>query len=421
MKAFYVFLFFISNLLFSQSGSLQYSTFQQSIILGGAGQIGVSIPNDDVLGYYLNPAILGSNSKTNHFSFTFTPKHSLWADLGSLEVTSNNLGFNFGYNLKNTSLNAPISIGFGYSRIKMDYGTQDVTTEFSPEIIGSVESYDLFNSFSLGVGIDYFLQFNFGITLKSFESALGSDISNGNIKPYIADGSMLDYGFLVTVPISALLKYNSLSCKLDNNISISPVTNFSVGLSSTNHGDEIYYVDEAQKDPLSRTAILGYTFELGLNLSLGEKRISFVNYTFSAEAEDLLIAESTSDNFSTYKYQNGIGDINFSKNLISLKSNDKVILHKGHILKFFDTFVLSTGSVRGRNFDSARGTNGVGFTTKGIFNLIDYYIDNELLKYITSHFIIEYYTTNYKIGNRTFGYGNVEFDALSIHFVGFEL
>jgi hypothetical protein len=54
-----------SNTILSQS-DLRAFNIQQSPVLAGAGQIGVSIPTKDVLGFYFNPAILGYTSKENH-------------------------------------------------------------------------------------------------------------------------------------------------------------------------------------------------------------------------------------------------------------------------------------------------------------------------------------------------------------------
>ena len=231
---------------------------------------------------------------------------------------------------------------------------------------------------------------------------------------------MIDYGILLTLPISKLLNSEKLNIQLDRHTSLSPTTNISFGLSKNNIGDEIIYFDEAQKDPLSRTARLGYTFEFGLDLNLEKNSINFFKYSFSAEAQDLLINEPEGNITPTDKYQSGLGDINFADNIISLKSNNKVLVHKGHIFKFFDTFIISSGSFSGRYYEMIQKTSGVGFSSKGLFKLLNPYLGSDALKFITEHFVIEYFDTDYIIGNKTFGQGTINFDALSIHFVGFE-
>jgi hypothetical protein len=414
------FLFYSTSIIFSQSGALPFSTLQQSAFLFGAGQIGTSIPNDDVLGYYLNPAILGHSARNNHASFSIMPDKTLWSVYGSNRTTFHNYGLNLGYNLKSTGMNLPISVGLGFVHHKIDYGKWGITSEFGPEIIGNSEPYDLFNSFSFGIGIDYFIRLNIGFSLKSFDSQLGGVVINDQINEYSVDGTMIDYGILLTLPISELLNSDKLHIQLDRHTSLTPTTNISFGLSKNNIGDEITYFDEAQKDPLSRTARLGYTFEFGLDLNLEKYTINFFKYSFSAEAQDLLINEPEENITPTDKYQSGLGDINFSDNIISLKSNNKVLVHKGHIIKFFDTFILSTGSFSGRYYDMIQKTSGVGFSSKGLFKLLNPYLEADALKFITEHFVIEYFDTDYIIGNKTFGQGTINFDALSIHFVGFE-
>jgi hypothetical protein len=414
------FALYSTSIIFSQTGALPFSTLQQSAFLFGAGQIGTSIPNDDVLGFSLNPAILGYSARNNHASFSIMPDKTLWSIYGRKITTFHNYGLNIGYNLETTGINIPISVGLGFIHNKIDYGKYNYTTEFSPEVLGSINTYDILNSFSLGLGIDYYLKLNFGFSLKTYESVMGGPTSGNELIKFTADGTMIDYGILVTLPISELLNSDKLNIKLDRHTSLTPTTNLSFGLSKNNHGDEITYFDDAQKDPLSRTARLGYTFDFGLKLNLSEKSFNFIHYSFSAETQDLLINESDGDNTPIDKYQSGIGDINFSDNIISLKSNNKVLIHKGHIFKFFDTFIISTGSFSGRYYDMIQKTSGVGFSSKGIFKLLNPYLETDALKFITEHFVIEYFDTDYIIGNRTFGEGTINFDALSIHFVGFE-
>lgn len=241
------FVIYSTSIIFSQSGALPFSTLQQSAFLFGAGQIGTSIPNDDVLGFYLNPAILGHSARNNHASFSIMPDKTLWADWGNNKITFHNYGLNLGYNFESTGMNLPISVGLGFIHNKIDYGKFNYTTEFSPEVLGSIDTYDILNSFSLGVGIDYYLKLNFGFSLKTYESALGAPASSIEINQYKADGTMIDYGILVTLPISELLITDKLDIQIDGNTSLTPTSNISFGLSKNNIGDELIYFDEAQK------------------------------------------------------------------------------------------------------------------------------------------------------------------------------
>ncbi len=103
-------------------------------MLIGAGSIGAAIPNDDVLGFYFNPAILGYSARNNHASISIMPTKTDWFtqdyyyihpayssyyDLillnNSEDPSFNNFGFNFGYNLNTTKLKLPITVGFRLS------------------------------------------------------------------------------------------------------------------------------------------------------------------------------------------------------------------------------------------------------------------------------------------------------------------
>jgi hypothetical protein len=80
-------------------GAMPVLTFQTSLPLIGAGVIGVAKPNNDPIGYYLNPAILGYTSQNNHASVFFMPTKIDWIPAFGLDLTKETLGFNLGYNV----------------------------------------------------------------------------------------------------------------------------------------------------------------------------------------------------------------------------------------------------------------------------------------------------------------------------------
>ena len=128
-----LFLFSLNLLMFAQGeGALSGHTMQRSLPLIGAGQIGTAKPNNDPIGYYLNPAILGYSSQNNHASLYFMPSKVDWIKSFGSDLIWNTFGFNIGYNLGDYNL--PISIGFGYMYDKFSYGSVDGN-----------ESYDSFN------------------------------------------------------------------------------------------------------------------------------------------------------------------------------------------------------------------------------------------------------------------------------------
>jgi hypothetical protein len=351
------------------------------------------------------------------------PDKTLWGKINSNELTFHSYGFNIGYNLLSTSLELPLSIGLGYIKNKFGFGKIGITTPSNPEPLTTTDSYDEFHALSLGIGVDYYVKLNLGVSLKSFESKIGGRLVNGNIEEYSSEGNMWDYGILMTLPISDLAYNSAYPLMIDEQIKLRPILNFSAGYSQNNIGDEIYFVDEAQKDPLTRTARLGYTIELGVKMKIEKTEINLINYSFSAEAEDVLIKAIDQENFTGHEYQSGIGDIKFTENLIHLEADEKVRLHRGHILRLFDTFTLTVGRISGRNYETSQKTDGIGFTTAGLFNLVGSLSNSKALKYIATHFTIEYFDANYEVfpPNSFLGIGTVNFDSVSLHFKGFEI
>ena len=371
-----LFLFSLNLLMFAQGeGALTGHTMQRSLPLIGAGQIGAAKPNNDPIGYYLNPAILGYSSQNNHASLYFMPSKVDWIKSFGSDLIWNTFGFNIGYNLGDYNL--PISIGFGYMYDKFSYGSVDGN-----------ESYDSFNNFTLGVGVDYGILLSFGLSVKPFESYIGGYRPENKTFVHGAKGTALDYGTMIIVPISKLL-FNNVKCDLSNTTFIKPTTNFTLGYSLTNVGDEIVYGDNEQADPISRTARLGYTIDLGFDAYINKNKVNLISYSFTAEAEDILIKQNDSHEFDGY--QSFLGDIDVGKHLIQLKADDKVIVHKGHTINLFETLTITTGSFTGRGYPEVKNTNGYGFSSEGLLKLFSYSANNTTLNYIAKHFVIEYY------------------------------
>jgi hypothetical protein len=85
-------------------------------------------------------------------------------------------------------------------------------------------------------------------------------------------------------------------------------------------------------------------------------------------------------------------------NLIDLKGNKQIIVHKGHIFRLFETVILLSGRMNGRGYDN-RKTDGLGFSSEGLFKILSGVIDNRIVNYLMDHFIIEYYDTNIFTGS----------------------
>ena len=365
--------------------------FQQSPFLQGAGATGTAVITYEPTGFYYNPAILGFNAKTNHMSILFFPKKiKNWWDGWYTDISINTLGLNIGYNFGKI---IPISVGIGFIHNYYNYDF------FLPD-------RDYINTFSIGASLNYPVSFGLGFSIKNYNSTLGN---------FTASGIAYDIGAILDVPIDELLLKN-VNYDLNKTFFLTPKVDFVLGYSLSNVGNEVSYVDPAQADPLPRTARLGYSFNLGINLNMNNKCISAFSYTFVAEASDQLPERDSNSNTS---YKGLLGDINVGENLIQLKYSNNTMIHKAHIFNALETVKIAFG-----NFHSNRGpfisnseTSATSFSTKGIFKLINNNANNSLLKFITKHIGIEY--TMSKVFKDTSM--ETKYSAISIFFNNFEL
>jgi len=367
-----IILFFISYSIVPQAQSaLPFLSVQQSPFLQGAGQTGVAIVSNDPLGFYYNPAILGFTAKSNHISFLFLPEKVEWIGLDNIKV--NSYGSNLGYNFEKS---IPLSIGIGFIHNSIKY-----------------DNYidDSFNSFSIGASLNYPVSFSFGFSLKKFNSIFWVPPFGPLPQTYAeASGIAYDIGALLNFPVSELL-FKNARYDFNNNLFVTPEFNYTLGYSVTNLGKEIYYTDPAQSDPIPRTARLGYLINLGFNLNFNNKIISFLDYTFVAEASDILIQR---DNNGALSYKGPLGDINIGKNLIQLKYDNNTLIHKGHIFNLFETVKIAFGNFIGKGYEYNVKTSSLVFSTNGLFKLLSEPEDSSVLGFITNHIGLEYTTSN---------------------------
>ena len=402
MKKYYlviIFFFLLYKPSFSQGeAALPFLEIQQSPLLLGAGQIGVSIPMSDPLGFYYNPAQLGYFSRDNNFSMLALPQKTKWFKYfaPNLNLSFNTYGMTAGYNFKN-KYNLPLSIGIGYIHSRVDYGEFVSNTR-------TFESYDAFDCYSLGASYNYFLLFNLGFSMKSYDSHL-SDLPT-------ASGTAFDFGTLIIAPISNLL-FENIKYNLDPNSYIKPKFDLSLGYSILNLGKKVIYIDQAQADPIPRTARLGYTFDFGVDLFTNQIKLNAFDYSFTAEAEDILI---NSDETGFHGYQGMLGDINFGKHLIELKGDQNVVVHRGHIFRLFETVIITSGRYNGHGFNNYK-SNGFGFSSEGIFKLLSSSIENNVIGFIANHFVLEYYHTNNFVDSDF----ETNFQGLAFYFKNFSL
>ncbi len=398
MKAAVIFLslfsfFLFTNKTFSQEEyAVPFLIFPVSPATTGMGVTGASLPNDDPFGFLLNPAQLGHISQTTNLSFSFYPGSSeLW---GFDAYTFNSCALNLSYNFKD-DLNFPLSIGLGYSRSSFSFGdfwNQD----------------DIYSTLSFGVGIDYYIQFNAGISLKHISSIFNFPPSSQELMDAKASRNAFDFGFLLNVPVLKLIE-DDLQFDIIKNNPLYPFFNFSTGYSQLNNGDEIYYIDPAQADPLPRLSKLGYGLSMGLNVPLEKNTLKVLGFDFTVDAEDILVDryfDFSADTFVVNDYQSFLGDINIGKNILGIKGDDKVLSKVGFEIELSEIFSYRHGHLSGRGFNNVK-TNGFEIKTDGFLKLIAQPQEESVINYLSNHFAFRFSYSNYYIdkGMETDYYG----------------
>jgi hypothetical protein len=253
-----------------------------------------------------------------------------WLPVFNLDLELKAIALNAGYNFKDL-IGFPISFGFGYSNLDFDFGRSGAT--------------DQYNAYSFALGAEYYVQLSIGYTIKDITSIL-SDRPAGEEEGYgKAETTVNDFGILLNVPVIRLIDEKML-LPLDNNLYGKPTFNFSLGYSKSNIGDEIYYIDPAQADPLPRMDRLGYGINTGFDLISDNFSINAFNLSFTVEADDILIKRDSTG----YEYQSTLSDLKFWKNIVEIEGDEKIVSHAGTKLEFVETVSLYFGHFQDVDF-----------------------------------------------------------------------
>jgi len=345
--------------------------------LSARGATGTALPIEDPFGFLWNPAQLGYTSQTNNLSFIFYPSKVDYTPNSNLDLEFKGIALNAGYNFKDL-IGFPLSFGFGYSNIELD-----IRSYFN----SGKESY---KAYSFGLGMDYFVQLSIGYTIKDVTSIIDPDIFEPG-QMIQAETTVNDFGILLNVPVIKLID-EDLLLPIDGSLNGKPIFNFSLGYSKSNIGDEIYYIDPAQADPLPRMDRLGYGISTGFDLVSDNFIINAFNLSFTVEADDILIKRESMS--SDWEYQPTLSDLKFWKNIVLIEGDDKIVSHAGTKLEFVETVSLNFGHFSGRGFYSAK-TSGYELRAKGLLKLYALWAKDPITDFLRDHIDVRYYNTNF--------------------------
>lgn len=364
-------------LLFSIDSSAQGGTAVPFLIMPaspssiGMGGTGVALPSADAYNVYSNPAQLGINSQTNNFSISFYPSNVDFNPEFTTDVTLYNWGFQFGYNFRKDSSRIPLSIGAGFLRQSINLG-QFTRTNDSGIVLGKFKSDESANSFIIGAALDYWVKIAAGITFKHISSNLIAVVQP--LSTVEATTGAFDFGVLLSAPVID-------NFRLSNSLYLNG--NASVGYTLANFGSELDY--NGEKDPLPRTARLGYGLNLALKYKFDDRKIfNVISLDWAAEANDILINRDSKG----YSYKNMLGDINIIDNVLLLKDKSTVQSLYGGRISFLETLKISYGHFGDNLFNK---TFGLEMCTDGIFKFLNNSDKYQINNFITNHLSLAYF------------------------------
>jgi hypothetical protein len=148
---------------------------------------------------------------------------------------------------------------------------------------------------------------------------------------------------------------------------------------------------------LPLTARLGHTISLGLDYQTDNILINMLDYDLILEADDILVSREFDPEtlqFGDIKYDGMLGEIDFFDNLIRLKSNDNVVIHKGHSIRFVETVTILRGSFSGRGYSRGVKTNGLIVSSSGFFKWLSAISEDNILRFIANHIELRYVSSS---------------------------
>jgi hypothetical protein len=306
-------------------------------------------------------------------------------------------------------------IGISYANIH--FHSDNFSAGSGPDTPYLVTDYNESNQLTLGIAVDYFVRASIGITYKHVTSTLSDQPIASEVGNASASANLYDLGFLVDIPVVFIAsKIINQPIKIYNNIS--PLFNFSLGISKSNLGQEsISYLPD-QTDPLPRMARAGIGLTIGFRYDRDDISWTPFSFKWTVEANDLCVS---TDSMGIGTYKSGLGDINFFKEVILGKTNKETDKLKGWELNFAETVYIYGGSFSedprhgNRNFK----TDGYAVNLSGILKTLAVIqpgiFENHFMKYLLNHIGIKYnqskVNTPYSILNNTQYYSlNVTFN-----------
>lgn len=348
------------------------------------GWSGTALPTDNAFAFQFNPAMLGYAAKTTNLNYQPYLRKTDWLpSAGLADLTFDSDAINLGYRSKSLFTNMPVRFGVGYMTTKLNYGNH-YQTDINGNIINTFSSSEKYEAFGLGIGLESFIDINFGLTYKSIRSNLGTLFLDNAQQKAIAKVNAVDIGVLLNIP---LIHKKSLE-NLKNGDGFN-TAELSLGYAMLNVGGKAQYLDYMQKDPIPREARLGFAVSFSRSWVIDNRELKAIAIRWTTDASDLLIDPKT------HEYGGGLlGDINLWDEWVSSDAEDSYIYRGGEI-QLLEYLQFRYGQFRGPGYEKPL-TWGVGIQSSGIFKSLATGMNSPTLDFIAEHVNIRFNFAEYR-------------------------
>ncbi|NIR50102.1 hypothetical protein GWO43_16485 [candidate division KSB1 bacterium] len=404
----------LQQLQAQSEAAVLFMLIQPSTRANGMAGASVASAEHDALSVAFNPAHIGLAAMDRSLHAEFYPSKTNWLPGFGIEGLTFEAGsILLGYNFRRLNESIPVSVGFGYSKVRINLGEQVITDETGPEPIATFSSSEEADIWSVGVGLDYFVKLGFGFNFKSIESNLSSVGAGAEIGTGRATANVHDFGVLLHWPILQTiseLSENSFEILIPG---LHPFLMPGFGYSKSNIGDSILFENANQADPLPRVARMALSVNTGLMYSTATIDLGVLSFEWSSEAEDGLV---TRDPDGSFEYEGGLGDIDVFDNVLGGNADQNVQNTSGWELEFLDVFAIRRGSLDDVGGSRLFDADGYGISLSGALKLARILspklYSSRILTFVQNHFDIQYDHSSFD-GSALDG---TEFDSIRVSF-----
>ena len=410
------FQFFLSPPAFSQNTVFNFLLIPTNAEMSGMGYASVAHITDNPAALTLNPSHLGMQCLDKNIA-SFGNNYCEWLPSFSPDIWIRTFVATAGVNLQKYYPKLPsMSVGLAYANTHFSYGRVVTTTTANPDGPGTpVDAYDESSQVTLSFAVDYYIRASLGLTYRHVLENFGDKIST----------DLYDVGFLLDAPLIPII-----SRIADKRITVAdnltPLCNFSVGISKTSLGNEsIYFPASSLYEGAVRYPSLYNTFNLpryaraGIEWMLGlqyeKNNISWIPFSFkwTVEANNSLVKTDAYGYLYSTDYKSGLGDIDFFKEVILGKTNKETEKLKGWEFGFGEAVSIYGGSFRedyyrgNRNFATSGYALRMSGMLKAIAIISPEVVESALMQYLLNHIDLKFNSSKIDLNNKKYYSFNV--------------